>query len=107
MKFLLSVLFSLFVLLTDGQEITVQGSITDNKNSPLPGAAIILMNPADSAVIVAAITNIDGHFTLTTTVSGERLLKISFIGFNDHFQKIILNQPAVSTENIVLIEKST
>ena len=57
-------------------DVTVQGTVTDDKGSPLPGATIILKG----ATGVGASSDAEGRFTLTVPTGNETLV-VSSIGF--------------------------
>ncbi|WP_324673415.1 TonB-dependent receptor [Hymenobacter sp. GOD-10R] len=57
-------------------EVTVQGTVTDDKGSPLPGATIILKG----ANGVGASSDAEGRFSLTVPTGNETLI-VSSIGF--------------------------
>lgn len=97
-----------FVVSTNAvaQVISVKGKITDEKNGSLPGAAISLLN-TDSSIVASAVSDIDGLFVFTTSVSGSKLLRVTFLGFNDHYQSVELNQPVINAGLIRLKETST
>ncbi|PUZ22081.1 TonB-dependent Receptor Plug Domain [Chitinophaga costaii] len=97
MKLLLLLLIagSLPVLLH--AQTTVSGQITDAKKRPLAGANIAVQDSYDGAT-----SSKDGHFSFTTTETGDKFLLITLNGYQPLQIKISLNGKA---ENVVLIMK--
>ena len=81
----LSFFFSFSCILLS--QVTLSGSISDGLE-PLPFCNVILLD-TDSIFIIGAVSDDSGNFTLET-VSGTYLLKVTYIGFEDHIQKIQL-----------------
>ena len=102
----LALLSFLFISLTSWSQ-TIKGVVADEKNIPLPGVSVYVINTT-----VAAITDIDGKYLLDIPqgkVTGDSATIVySFIGFRTQ-QRRILNKPGtVVTADIVLkVEAST
>lgn len=63
--------YGLGIQLLDAQ--TVSGRITDRESSPVTGAAVVLQTP-DSIFVSAAVSDADGHFTLSAQPEQYRLI---------------------------------
>lgn len=59
----------------------ILGSVKSTANEPLIGAAVLLLNPADSALIKGAAADLDGNFTIADIPYGNYILKITFLGY--------------------------
>lgn len=70
--FILLLLYS--SVISYGQTITLQGTVTDQSNSPLPGANIII-----KGTTTGTTTDVGGKYSLQ--VSGNSVLVFSFIGY--------------------------
>ncbi len=71
----------------------VSGTVTDVGNGqPLNFASVALLHSRDSSIITGGNTDGKGRFTLTTTTTGNLLLKITYLGYQSkilplHFKK--------------------
>lgn len=102
-------LFSLLLFLlasTIARSQTITGSVTDDKNLPLPGVNVIQKVSGKSA-----ITDIDGKFSIDANV--DDVLEFSFIGFEKVTRKatsgmtIVLKEQANTLDEVVVIGYGT
>ena len=111
--FLLCIASSLF-----GQGTFVGGLVTDQEEDmPLPGAHVVLIDQADQSER-ATVTSAEGRFRFNDAKAGSYLLKISFLGFEEHSQtvevgnspvflgKIQLGQAAIQLEGVEVKEQT-
>lgn len=93
-----------FIIYTPILSVTAQtkitGNVTDQHNSPLPGANIYIKNSYDGATSEA-----DGNFSFTTEETGEAILIISYVGYKTFEVNLLLdgNEKKI---NAVLEEES-
>jgi len=105
-------MMSMSLLLTSAQSqqfFTLTGSITDQKNEPLPGA-YILLSPLNSG----AAADGRGHYIIEDIPEGEYLVSVSFIGYktlNDTLRifenlkyKVKLSMSPLSLHEVVIID---
>ncbi len=78
---------------------TVRGTILDENATPLPGAHIYLENTDYSA-----LTSIDGDYIIYNVPEGMYTLVISYIGYNDVKESIVLEGGKDLIKNIQLEE---
>jgi hypothetical protein len=52
---------------------------------PIEFANVVLLNKVDSSFISGTVTEVDGQFTLSVADSVNKLIKISYIGYQDSF----------------------
>ena len=72
----------------------VSGTIVDaDDETPLPGVTVFLQSLADSTTINGGITNTDGRFRLRSPRPGTYRLRFSYVGYETHFQEVVLEQP--------------
>ncbi|AWW32667.1 SusC/RagA family TonB-linked outer membrane protein [Echinicola strongylocentroti] len=75
----LSIGIILFLLLLSGpligQNVQVSGTITDENNMPIPGAAVLIKGTSNGTA-----TDLDGKYTIN--VNPDQTLQFSFIGYN-------------------------
>ena len=90
---------SLFSINTNAQKISLSGIVTDSTGVGLPAATIALMQAQDSVLISFGITDDEGNFELKKVSKGGFLLQVSYIGYENHWQNISVNE---NSENIKL-----
>ena len=75
------------------QKATIKGTIVDaSQNEPLPGAAVVLLNPKDSTQVTGVATDIDGNINMPVQKYGTYLLRISYIGYQTQYRNITLSK---------------
>ncbi|MEP7320254.1 MAG: carboxypeptidase-like regulatory domain-containing protein, partial [Panacibacter sp.] len=90
----LVVFFALILAATQGfTQVTISGKVKDNKNRPLPGAAITLKGTYDGTVADSL-----GYFKFTTTEKGEFLLTITNVGNKSFEQIVVLDKAPIVIE---------
>ncbi|WP_066839286.1 outer membrane beta-barrel protein [Rufibacter ruber] len=92
MKSLLLIAFLLVGPAALAQKFTVKGRVVDDKNSALPSATVLLLQPRDSTLVSFASTDAQGTFDLKN-LNGPVLVKISFVSFEPFYKTI--EAPAV------------
>jgi hypothetical protein len=85
-------LCGLLIELGFAQQYTVTGHIVDDSDQPVSFANIILLRAQDSTIVTGTTSEDDGSFILEDIDTGSYLLKISFIGYEDQFRTIGLNE---------------
>ncbi len=71
------------VRVSDAQNI-VSGMVKDGQTErALEFSQVLLLNPADSSMVNGGITGVDGRFHLEINQSGEYLLNIRFVGYQE------------------------
>ncbi|WP_400076535.1 TonB-dependent receptor domain-containing protein [Winogradskyella sp. R77965] len=76
----------------------ISGKVTDATDMPIIGANVLIKGSTSGAV-----TDFDGNFSFTTSLSGEHILQISYVGFQT-FEKTINCDGSPITVNAVLAE---
>jgi hypothetical protein len=61
----------------------------------LPGANVVALTSADSAIVRGTTTGISGNFTLANLASGAYILRVSFVGFNDTYRNFSIESSSV------------
>lgn len=87
-------LSNLTIAVDQRADITIRGTVKDDKNQPLPGATITVLGTSRGTV-----TDIDGKFTITAPENGQ--LVFSYLGFKA--QTIDVN--ARSILDVILVEE--
>lgn len=95
MKGFLTLFLSISVLTVFGQNLTVRGTVTDEKNEPIIGASVVVVG----VVGQGTVTNVDGKFTLPN-VPAKGKLRITNMGMQP--QELSVN--GQTTINVVMKE---
>lgn len=77
-----------FALAQEKVNTHVSGLILDEKQQPLPFAAIILKAVHDSTVTKTALSEIDGKFILLNVPTGVFMLEITMLGYETYKKEI-------------------
>lgn len=78
MKYLFSILFSVFVFSAFAQN-SLSGKVTDAKSAPLEGAIVYIPD-----LRTGAATHADGTYKLDKIAKGTYLVEVRYIGFSQH-----------------------
>lgn len=68
--------------------ISIKGEIRDTLGEPLVESTILLLDPVDSTLITYSRADVNGKFELKNLRPKDYLVKVSFIGFVNHFELI-------------------
>lgn len=99
------VLFTTELKAQDNVKGTINGTVTDEKGLPIPGAAVLLKKRSDSSLYKSNISNGDGAFSLELIEQGQYELEIRMIGYETLVKKDILvtaTSIAVKVNDIIL-----
>ncbi len=90
-----------FVSFKTNAQVTIQGKLTDNKNKPLKGASITLVDSYDGTT-----TDSLGNFSFVTAEEGEKVLSVTMSGYSNYISKINIGKTNIS-QNISIKELIT
>ncbi|WP_405333993.1 TonB-dependent receptor domain-containing protein [Psychroserpens sp.] len=97
--------FLLCSLLSYGQDFFVSGTIIDTENNPIEFANVILLNEDESEILKGTSTNDTGVFVLNNLQARTYVIKVSYIGYTEFTQKIVLTG-TLDLQTILLEEDS-
>jgi hypothetical protein len=97
--FLIIIITILFFAIAEGQSF-ISGTVTNSRGEPLTGANIYLKNTYEGCTAGGK-----GEFTLETQLTGCQVLVVSFIGYVNYEEEIVLDN-TVQKPDIVLKENS-
>jgi hypothetical protein len=111
-RIIFSLLLVFSTVLLQAQNFSLKGKINDPENAGLPNATVLLLNPSDSTMVNYGLSNLSGHFEIRNLSRREYLMRITYIGFATHFEKIVppegnlLDLGVINLENerVTLIE---
>ncbi len=102
MRISLICIFLLLNITVFSQSFSLSGKINDEATKePIQYANAILTSPMDSSIILGAITDSTGKFTIINIESNTYQLKLSFIGY----QTLLINNINVQDKNIHIGER--
>ena len=100
---MLLLLFTPGIALAQKNTVVVSGKVIEKETKePIEAATIQLLALRDSSQVAGNITQEKGYFTLPPVKAGTYLLKVSFVGYNTHFQSVALSAK-VPSKNIGVI----
>lgn len=114
---LITIIFLLFCLAGQAQQNpALSGKVYDASKQPLPFADALLLSAKDSTVYKSGYTDESGRFEMADILPGNYILKISTIGYTEHFQDfsidkdlilpdIVLSETAKELEDVVINSK--
>lgn len=77
------------------QKFSIKGQVTDTLSSALPSTTVMLLNAKDSTLVNFGVSDLKGFFEIKNVNKGEYLLKVTFVGYASHLQRIVT--PAEAT----------
>lgn len=91
----------------NAQTLSISGQLYDKANQPVPFASAALLRQPDSTLVTGATSDMDGNFKIDNLGSAKYIVKISFLGFEDKFINITLNETPINLGKLVLTDKTT
>ena len=89
--FLVFLLFST-QLSGQNQKFSIDGTITNEKDEALIGATVVLLSARDSVLISYGISNENGQFNLKKIKEGEYILQVTYVGYENFGEAILLQR---------------
>ena len=81
--------FSFFGAISqDLNSYTIQGSVVDSINTPLPYTTVVILSDKDSSLINYAVSNGIGDFEIKNVKPNSYTLQLSFMGYRTFSKKI-------------------
>ncbi len=109
-RFLIIIFLLIFSGFTFAQETTgsLQGSLKDNQNNPIPFANIVLTD-TETNFTYGAISKENGFYRLNNIPPGNKYsVTISFVGFKTKKENnLVINLGSTTIKNFILLEEST
>ena len=90
LRFYLSILFYTVTFVAISQEFSIFGNVVDSNNDPVELANVIILSSENSQFVKGTSTDQLGYFKLENLTSDTFIIRISFIGYQEFEQKIIL-----------------
>jgi hypothetical protein len=100
----------IFLSLTNiafSQRLTVKGVVSDSTSKPVEYATVTLLRASDSSLATFGRTMENGSFTVGNVPADNYILKISFIGYKTHQQKIDKSQSGTVDLGKIIMEEAS
>lgn len=84
-KFIISgiVLIYMFICINYSHASSIYGLVKDSSDKAVEVATVSLFKVADSTLVKAELTDVDGKFSFVEIPAGEYFIKVSFLGYSD------------------------
>lgn len=86
---------------------SVIGKTLDENQTALPFVTVLVLQPIDSSIVKAAVSDIDGVFKVEGLVVGNYLLKATFVGYENFFRAFSLENTDLNLGELALNPVST
>ena len=90
LRFYISVLLFIFSISVFAQDFSISGKIIDSDNNPIEFANVVVLIEKGGEFLKGTSTDNEGFFILNNLDAATYFIKISYIGFEEFEQKIIL-----------------
>ena len=80
----------------------IKGQITDSESNPLLSATVVILSEKDSSIVSFALTNKEGVFDIKDIKTGNHILQVSYLGFDQYSKSINVPQQGLDVGNIML-----
>ena len=87
MKKSFTFLLAVFGCLTVSAQ-SISGNVVDDNEQALEFANVLLMSAADSSMLLAELTDVDGSFSFKKVPAGKYYLDVNTLGFSDYFSEV-------------------
>lgn len=82
----------------------VSGILQDSLGVGIPFANVLLLNPADSTLVLGTITSEEGNYLLKNVVQGNYLILGTMVGYNSAYSQPFALNENFSAEPLILLE---
>lgn len=103
---LITIIFLLSYFTGQAQNPVISGRVYDTSKQPLPFADALVLSVQDSAVYRKGFTDENGRFEIADVASGKYLLKISTLGYKDHYASLLVQESTVLPDIIMAAAES-
>lgn len=103
-KTFLLLLFAPSVHCFSQMEFSISGLVTEASGKGLPYANVLLLNPADSTLVIGTLTSEKGDYLLQKVKQGEYIIMSSMLGFKPVYSRPFVLTSDYSVESLLLAE---
>ncbi|WP_179009428.1 TonB-dependent receptor domain-containing protein [Winogradskyella forsetii] len=90
LRYYLSICLCTLYVVAFAQDFSVTGQVLDSNNEPIAFSNVVLLAEDGSTFIKGTSTDDLGYFTINNVTSATYFIKITYVGFEEFNQKIIL-----------------
>ncbi|MBN2602004.1 MAG: TonB-dependent receptor, partial [Candidatus Marinimicrobia bacterium] len=102
-KIVLIPLMVLWGLALQSQNLIISGRIMESDSvSSLPGANVVLFSLPDSLLVKGIVSSSNGFFELNNIKSGNYVLKISYLGYQEWSRKVVIREKPINFGRIIM-----
>ncbi len=103
MKKIPAFLLGCFLLFTAAAQSTIKGKVLDEKQNPVKGAVILLLQQKDSSLVLSALSAENGEYSLEKVGNGTYQLSVSLLGYKKITQPVTVAGTAVTLPDTKLV----
>lgn len=103
---LITIIFLLSYFAGQAQNPVVSGRVYDSAKQPLPFVDALVLSVQDSTVYRKGFTDETGRFEIADVASGNYFLKISTLGYQDHYASLLVQESMVLPDIILAAAES-
>ena len=110
MKTLRYAIFTLLVLFNVYDSLAqhrITGTVQDEQNRPLPGANVLLLAEADSALVKGTVADTTGAYALESVTDGRYLLSVQMVGYTSYFSEPFAPRLAAESRPTIQLAEAT
>lgn len=96
MKKLILTLLGFFSIAIGYSQTEISGTVKDNAGVPITGANISILDSNSGAM-----SDFDGNFSFTTSISGTNKLQVSYVGYATHLEDVELEGSPISLQVVL------
>ena len=100
LRFIFSIISLLIINTALAQEFKLSGTlINPDDKSTLPGATVKIVNLRDTTKFKYTNSDMQGEFSFEKLTRGRFRLEITYIGFENYFQEVVVNEKSGQYRN--------
>ena len=103
---LITIISLLFYFAGQAQNPVVSGRVYDKAKQALPFADALVLSVQDSTVYRKGFTDENGRFEIADVAQGNYLLKISTLGYQDHYAPLLVKESIVLPDIVLAAAES-
>ena len=101
-RILLSMAVLMIAALSAQAQRTISGKVIDSDEKEAVIQATVALLKSDSTMVANAVTNMNGQFTLTAPNEGNFILRVSYVGYKTHTQRVQVADKPITLNTITI-----
>src|SRR4051812_43012581 len=103
MKNILALLLCFATTVTINAQSSIKGKVVDEKQKPVKGASVLLLQQKDSSLVLSALTAENGAYTFDNIKNGNYRVMVNMLGFKKANNKITVAGSAIEIPDTKLV----